>query len=228
MKAFRTNNLILIVVSLGSICQAATQIQLYANLKNQLTYQLNHSDFLSDKAKKNLKSGLVTRVVLVTKLVSMNGEVQKEQILTLESKYDLWDEKFKLVRADGTVDVLPQDRVEEAFESPGPFSWFSISSLKKDTAYKLIVQETLNPIDKSKFESLQKWVIQQRASLNGLRNGTDTSVTEVSPETAFSSLFYQVWKKSSEGDLLAGETTRLAESEVFTAQSLLANDGVKK
>ena len=206
---------------LSLLCTAAGKIQVGLSPSKNLSFRLDRTSFLSTKAKKNLSSGLSTKALVLARLIELPDHQIDQLFITIDSKYDLWDEKFYVTLSDSPrLTLLKQDDLEKLYEAPGPFQSMSGSSLKKGTSYKIEVVETLNPLDKEKFESLQKWVTEQRSTLRSASANADASVSNVIPETSFSTLFYSLWKRASEGDVLTGEISRHEESDPFRVESL--------
>lgn len=204
------------------MCIAAGKVHVEASRDKILSYSLEREGFLSDKARKDLTSGLTTKVVLLAKLVELPNKSINEQLITIASRYDLWEEKFYLsTEDDGKIIFQSQSDLEKALEAPGPFKWLPLSALKQGGQYKIEVVESLNPLSQEKFEALQKWVTRQKLSLRGSGISNDPANSAVMPETSFSALFYSLWKRASKGEVLTGELRREAVSEVFTLESLV-------
>ena len=204
------------------MCIAAGKVHVEVSRDKNLSYSLDRESFLSNKAKKDLSSGLATKVVLLAKLIELPNKTVNEQLVTIDSKYDLWEEKFYLsTEGDGKTIFQNQSDLEKALEAPGPFKWLPLSALKQGAQYKIEVVESLNPLSQEKFEAVQKWVTRQKLTLRGSGISNDPANSAVTPETSFSALFYSLWKKASEGEVLTGELRREAMSEVFTPESLL-------
>jgi hypothetical protein len=196
-------------------------VQVAVNSDKKLSCALEKSSFLSAKVKKNLTSGLPTKVVILVRLIELPSQLIEQRFFTIESKYDLWEEKFYVSNAATPKQAFTsQSDLEKLLEAPGPYALLPIGELNPKSKYKIEMVETLNPLDKEKFDSLQKWVTEQRVVLRGVSANPDSSLADVVPETAFTSLFYSLWKRASEGDSTTGESSRRDESSVFTVGSL--------
>lgn len=209
------------VVILSLFCLAAGKVQVHVSRDKHLSYRAYMEGLLSSKAKKDLTSGLATKWVVFTRLVELPDRIARQQLISTESKYDLWSEKFYVTSSEGIQSVFKNvSEVQEAIESPGPFEFISVSELKKDASYRLDVVETLNPLSQEKFEAAQKWVIRQKLALRGAGVGNDPTNSGINSETSFSSLFYSLWKKLNEGEILPGELRQQASSVVFSPESI--------
>jgi hypothetical protein len=202
-------------------CVAKASVQVGLNHDKKIVSTLDRTSFLTAKMKKDLTSGFPTKVLILVRVIELPSRLVTEQIFTIESKYDLWEEKFNVASsASGKLIIAHQEELEKMLESPGPLSLLPVSDLKPGAKYRVEMLETLNPLEKEKLDSVQKWVTGQRLMARGVSSGAEAGLTNVVPETTFTSLFYSIWKRASEGDILVGELSRHDESAVFTPGEL--------
>jgi hypothetical protein len=189
-----------------------------------ITYRLEQEPFLSEKSKKELSSGISTQMVILAKLVEVPERTITQQIVSMDAKYNLWDENFRLQHSNGDKKILKtQAELEIAIQNPGPFILFQVNELKSNAAYRVDVIQTINPLEAERLESVRNWVIGQKVSIQAASSAKDQASRGGGADSAFSELFYGLWKRASAGEVLVGEVRRELQSPTFTKSTLRTN-----
>jgi hypothetical protein len=188
---------------------------------------LNHPGFLSDRAKKDLTSGLLTKAAILVQVQDQTGSVVFQNLGVLSAKYDLWEETFDLSVYEGKSTTANLNEVVSAFEKPKPLRIVQADQLKKGVLYRIRSIETINPLDQEKFDVVQNWMIEQRVAVKGLGGGTDGSSVPSVPETPFKTLFHSLWQRSKLGEPLTGELRRELVSVPMGVDALTLQRTVK-
>jgi hypothetical protein len=187
----------------------------------KISYSLAQEPFLTEKNKKDLTSGVSTQVVLLAKLVELPGKTVTQQIVSLDAKYNLWEENFRLQFSDGrTKELKAQPELESIIHNPGPFILAPFDELKDAASYRVDVIQTVNPLEAERLEAVKKWMVGQKVTGSSPK---DHSSRGISPSSAFSELFYSLWKQASAGEVLVGEIRRELRSPPFSKSSLKAS-----
>jgi hypothetical protein len=209
------------VILIAAACVGAGAIQVERNSHDKISFRLEHLSFLSEKAKKELKSGISTRVIILAKLIELPEKLIQNQVLVLDSKYDLWEEVFYVTISNGDKATYKnQTELEALIEAPGPFELGSRSLLHAGATYQISTVETVNPVSTERFASVQRWLTLQKLSVRGLPSSKDSASTSADLETPFTALFYTLWKRASSGEALSGELRVERHSDKFTFESL--------
>jgi hypothetical protein len=139
----------------------------------------------------------------------------------LDAKYNLWEEDFRIQYSDGRKLTLKKRvEVENAIENPGPYVIYQLSELKNEASYRIQIVQTVNPMEADRLEAVRKWVIGQQATLQAAGSPKDQTNRATSSDSAFTDLFYSLWKRASAGEILVGELSRELSSALFTKESL--------
>lgn len=205
----------------GPAASAAASAVLVRSEAGNLTYRIEQPDFLPAKSKKELSSGISSQIILMAKLVELPARTVIEQIVSMDAKYNLWEESFRLQFSDGRRQNLKtQAELEDRIQNPGPFVLVRMRELKNDVSYRVQVIQTVNPLDAARLESVKTWVLGQKAPAQAASSPKDQTSRGGVQDSAFSELFYNLWRRASEGELLVGEVRRELESAPFKATDI--------
>jgi len=210
------------ILLFGGLATAVAQVSVQEQ-GGDLVYRLEQPSFLPEKAKKDLSSGVSTQIVILAKLVEGKDRIVTQQIVSMDSKFNLWEENFRLQYSDGRKQIFKkQIELENEIQNPGPFILSQMSELKNDAFYRVEVIQSLNPLGADRLESVRNWVIGQKVSSRAASSPKDQAVRGAAPDSAFSELFYGLWRRSSQGEILVGEVRRELRSKDFSKASLKA------
>ena len=215
-------------MSLETIAFGAVKLEVSASPAGRLFFQFKGDGFLNDKCRKDLKSGISTQVIFLSRIVALPSTVASEQVMTFESRYDLWNENFSLNTNGDKKIIARQAEIETWFEGQAGVEIGSLEKLKKDVQYRIDVVQTLNPLNEERLKSVQEWLIQQKLSSRGTSTNDDMAAAVETSRSAVSGLIYNLWERAAAGELLTGELRREAHSEIFSLESLTAKPGAKK
>jgi hypothetical protein len=160
---------------------------------------------------KDLVSGLTNRLYARISLLE-SGKVLEQRAMEIALRYDLWDEKFSLVRTmNETVvesrtlaNIAEAESMLAALSLPG---LFDIGRLTDKRDYLLRVELLLNPIDREKMRAIRKWVSQ------------NTSPTVAGDQmSASNAVFNRIFEQYADSDLAAA--WRVALEENFRVESV--------
>jgi hypothetical protein len=145
---------------------------------------------------KDLVSGLTNRLLIHVALFSDSKQLdQKTAVIAI--KYDLWEETFALtVTVNQTVilarnaETHPQiDAFLANLELP---ELFAASDVPKDKAAVLRVEILLNPIERERLATIEKWVLENNTSIPADTSGfSDKRVGDSRANEVFNKIFEQ-------------------------------------
>jgi hypothetical protein len=186
-----------------------------------LTYRIEQAPFLPEKSKKELASGISNKIVLMAKLIEIPARTVIEQIVSLDAKYNLWDENFRLQFSDGRQQTMKtQAELEEKIQNPGPFVLVRMTELRGDATYRVQVIQTVNPLDTARLDAVKNWMLAQKAPAQAAGSPKDQTSRVGAQDSAFSELFFSLWRRARAGELLVGEVRQELQSAAFTAAQL--------
>jgi hypothetical protein len=162
---------------------------------------------------KELTSGLTNRLYARVSLQDATATIDQRTV-EIAIRYDLWDEKFSVVRTIGEgkaeshhVNQAELDALLAALPLPG---LFELSALPAARDLTLRVELLLNPIDREKLHMIRKWVAQNSTPSTGPRKGISSSNT----------LFNQIFEQYAKGSEFAAVWRIEATSRTFRVESL--------
>ncbi len=177
---------------------------------NELKYPENLS--------KDLVSGLSNKILIRFELMfdsqvqnqskSQNhNPYQSQREVTITTKYDLWEENFKInilvSDSDSTFKTLPSLKDVLSFLAHLKISnLWPLSELSQSDSFNLKVDTLFNPIEKEQMEKIKKWVIQNSTSLPIDPTGFG-SINSISSSLRTHSLFNKIFEQYSTGTPIA-------------------------
>lgn len=158
---------------------------------------------------KELMSGLTNRLFARISLLDA-GKVLDQRAIEIALRYDLWDERFSLVRTMN--DAVTESRslglaeVEAMLATLSLSDLFDAGRLPENRDLVLRVELLLNPIDREKMRTIRKWVAQNTAPVIG----GDQNIP------ASNAVFNRIFEQYADSDLAAAWRVTL-ESVAFRA-----------
>jgi len=161
---------------------------------------------------RELMSGLTNRLYARITLVD-SGKVLDQRAIEIALRYDLWDEKFSLVRTmnDAVIDsrsLIGRAEVDAMLAALALPDLFEVARLPGNRDLVLRVELLLNPIDREKMRAIRKWVAQNTAPAIGGDQGISAS----------NAVFNRIFEQYADSDLAAAWRVTL-ESPVFRADA---------
>jgi len=163
---------------------------------------------------KELASGLTNRLYVRVSLVDARVVIN-ERAVEIAIRYDLWDERFSVVRSmnGATAESRTLASVADvtallgALPLPG---LFDLSTLPTTHELVLRVEVLLNPIDREKMRMIRKWVAQNSTPEIGGDQGASMS----------NSIFNRIFEQYADGSDVAAVWRVAAESRPFRLDKL--------
>jgi len=118
-------------------------------------------DIFSNKVRKNLKSGLTTRVFIQIALKKKGGKTIAYWARTIDIVYDLWEEHFSIIVTDPKGKRRARVKtVKEVVNLSGVLWKIAVAEIKglKTGKYRLEVLAEVNPVSDEMVRNIQRWI----------------------------------------------------------------------
>jgi hypothetical protein len=149
---------------------------------------------LPQSLRKDLLSGIQNKL-LIRISVRSGEEVVTSTDVTIEVKYDLWDETFTMrtSRVGQTQTGATLNTLDEVMAQLDPLvleSLFATASLPRNEMMTLQADVLMNPVEREKIERLRQWVAANSAPRSAAGGATNAALTS-KPNDLFNSIFEQ-------------------------------------
>ena len=142
-----------------------------SSINDALLVSFSYRDAFTEKVKKKLTSGLTTSVVVQLTL-EKKGDKNPMAFWarTVEVTYDLWEEKFFVVREDDTGRRRAKvSSKKDAIDLAGILHQVALGPLSDTNSgmYRIHVKVETNPVSKEMLETIRTWLARSRAKKSG-------------------------------------------------------------
>ena len=164
---------------------------------------------------KELVSGLTNRLYARVSLLDAQAVVGQRAV-EISIRYDLWDQRFAVVRAmDGAIaesrDLVTQEEIDALLRALPLPKLFDTASLPPGRDLILRVEVLLNPIGREKMRMIRKWMAQNGTPEVGGDQGISIS----------NSIFNRIFEQYAEGSDIAAVWRVDLESKAFRLDNLM-------
>ncbi len=140
--------------------------------EQRLTVTFSHRDSFTSAVRKKLTSGLTTSVIVELSLERQGSKkLATYWARTVEITYDLWEDKFIVVREDSAERrrTVVSDK-GKAVDLAGVLSKVPIASLKGLPLgiYRIRAKIETNPVSKEMVTKIRRWLARSRAAQTGV------------------------------------------------------------
>jgi hypothetical protein len=176
---------------------------------------------LPDGLRKDLRSGLTTRMLIRVELLE-DARVVETRMVEIAVKYDLWDENFRLTITPGGAPARVLNADSEVVAVLSDVSLprlFELSRLVAGREHVLKCDVLLNPIEEERLSLIRKWVAEN--SVPPLSQGVEaTRGTGPAAGTAYGDLFNRIFERYASGDGGVAAWTESLRSRPFRPEAV--------
>jgi hypothetical protein len=177
---------------------------------------------LPESVRKDLRSGLTTRMLLRVELIT-DSRVVETRMVELAVKYDLWDENFLLTIVPGGAPPRVLNADSEVIAVLSDVSLprlFELSRLAAGREHVLKCDVLLNPIEEERLALIRKWVAENSVpsmnqGVDGTRGGPGSAAG-----AAYGDLFNRIFERYASGDGGVAAWTESLRSRPFRPEAV--------